>query len=179
MAGTACGDGLLGVFFDPNAQNCAGDVPTAGSATLYLCFEPSGSASGGFTVAEFRIESSDASYAFQGWSSADASVIGDPLGNGGADVAFADCQSGGTIAIGRFNVLNLGSGARDAELHVVAKRPPSNQFFPCPLVVLCDLPTATKICVEGGKTILNPSAPRPCGSGREQTEWSRVKSLYR
>ena len=176
ITGSAFADnGFLGVFFDANAQNCAGDVPSL--ATLYLCFQPSGSSSGGITGAEYRIESNDANYTFLGATSIiDYALVGDPLN--GTIGFLSGCQSGGTIAILQFTVRNFG-GSHDAEVHVVAKRPPSNQFFPCPLVVLCDSPTLTKVCVESGKTILNPSVRGPCGSGREQTEWSRVKSLYR
>ena len=175
MSGTAFADGLLGVFFDDQAQTCSGDVPTL--ATLYLCFQPSGSTSGGITGVEFRIESSDAHYTFMGTTIiVDSAVVGSPLN---ATMGFSSgCQSGGTIAILRFTVQNYG-GTQNAEIHVVAKDPPSNRFFPCPLVTLCDEPSFTTVCIEGGKTILNPSAPRPCGSSRVQAEWSKVKALYR
>jgi hypothetical protein len=180
MTGTVCAGGLLGVFFDPNAQNCSGNVPTAGTATLYVCFVPLGSASGGITGVEFRIDPGNGGYLLQSASTVGAGwyLLGDPI-SGGANVAFGECLSGTAIAILRFAVLNPGGGASDTELHVIAKTRPSNPNFVCPLVTLCDEPRYTALCVEGGKTILNPSAPRPCGSGQEQTEWSKVKALYR
>lgn len=182
MAGSALADGLLGIFFDPSAQNCAGDVPTAGSATLYLCFLPSGSASGGISGVEFRIDAGNGSYVFQRGPLLlpypDAAMLGDPVA-GGMNIAWNGCENGAAIAILQLSVLNPGGGAPDSEIRVVAKTRPSNPNFACPLVTLCNAPSFTTVCVDGTKTILNPSAPRPCGSGREQTEWSKVKSLYR
>jgi hypothetical protein len=180
IASPACAEDLLGVFFDTSAQTCSGNVPTAGTATLYVCCVPTGSASGGITGAEFRIDPGNGGYLVQGGSPMGSgwAVIGNAF-SGGVNVAFGECLTGSAIAILQFTVLNPGGGAHDSELHVIAKSRPSNPNFPCPLVTLCDDPAFTTVCVEGGKTILNPSAPRPCGSSRENTVWSRVKGLYR
>ena len=68
--------------------------------------------------------------------------------------------------------------AADAVLRVTKKGTPSSANYPCSLAVLCN-DSFTSACVEGGKAVLNPAAERPCGSSREEAEWSRVKGLYK
>lgn len=180
VAGPARADGLLGIFFDRNAIQCAGPVPTASTAMLYVLLVTDGATSGGITGAEFRIRTDAAnSYLFLN-ETVGAGVVrlGSALG-GGINVAFPSCQSSSVVALLSFQVLNPGSATGDVDIRVGAHGTPANPLFPCPLAVLCDQPVYSKVCVEGGKAILNPAAPRPCGSSRVDSEWTAVKELYR
>lgn len=180
-APAARADGLLGIFFDRNAVQCSGPVPTASTATLYVLLVSGGSTSSGITGAEFRVQTDAASsYLFLSETpirSGDL-LLGAALGSG-INIAAQSCQSNGIVPLLSFQVLNPGSGSSDVDIRITAKLNPSNPSFPCPLAVLCDDPVYSKVCVEGGKAILNPAAPRPCGSSRVDSEWSAVKELYR
>jgi hypothetical protein len=168
-------DGLLGIYFDRSGVECSGSVPLAGR-TLYVVLMTDGATSGGVTGAEFRIDTGGAnSYVFTSEEAAPAATIklGQALGSG-TNIAFADCQSGGSVLVASF--LALGSGP-DAVVRIVARQ--TQTTFTCPAGVLCDSPTYTEVCVEGGKALLNPSHPGPCGSSRTDSEWSRVKEFYR
>ena len=52
---------------------------------------------------------------------------------------------------------------------------PSNPNFQCPVLVLCDAPIFTTICVPGGQAIWNGP---PCTVGVDQKSWSGVKNLF-
>jgi hypothetical protein len=171
---------MLGIFFDRGGTNCSGDIPIAGMLTLHVVLLPDGATYSGITGAEFRIETGSATgYLFQGETvEPDAFFVGSALGSG-INVAFPGCRSGTAVPLLRFQVFNAGAGVTDGEVRVSTRRPPSNLLFPCALAVECDDPVYTKVCVDGGRAILNPSGQRPCGSSRLPSEWSRVKELYR
>ena len=175
----AAADGLLGVFLDRDASDCNLIVPSAGSATVYVVFLPGGSTSGGITGAEFRIDHAAAgSYVLQNEHSEAPVWFGSALGSG-VNTAFTGCQGGLAVPLLRFQMLNPGGGSADVEIRIGPRQPPSNAFFPCPLVTLCNEPAYTAVCVTPGKSIVNPSRPRPCGSSREAANWGQVKDLYR
>jgi hypothetical protein len=173
-------DGILGIYFDRDARACSGDVPTASYATLYVVLQPAGATYGGITGVEFRIDTSGAS-GFMFMSEANepdiTARIGSALG-GGANLNFASCHSGSSVSLMSFQVLNAGSG-RDGVVRVSAHSTPHNSNFPCVVAVECDDPVYTTTCVEGGIARLNPGSPVPCGSSRVDSEWTRVKGLFR
>jgi hypothetical protein len=172
-------DGLLGIFFDREARSCSGDVPTASFATLYVVFLPAGSTLSGIVGGEFRIDNSDATgFLFQSvnYDPAIIAHVGDAF-SGGVTLAAPSCMSGNVVFLS-FQVFNTGSGARDAVVRIVPKDQPTNPQFACSLATLCNEPTYTMICVDPGIARLNPSSPIPC-SGRVDSEWTRVKELFR
>ncbi len=172
-------DGLLGVFFDRNGASCSGNVPTASLAILHVVLLTDGSTFGGVTGAELAIQpSASGAFFLQGEDvEAGGLQIGTALG-GGTTIGFSTCHSGAAVAILSFQAFNLGSTIGNVELRVRARNTPSNPFMRCPLAVLCDGPR-TAVCVTGSKAILNPSPNRTCQGGRESTEWTRLKDLYR
>jgi len=173
-------DGLLGIYFDLNGNECSGDIPTASFATLYVLLHPDGATMGGTVGAEFRIESpAGGAFLMTGeQAAAGANVqIGSAFGDG-TNIAFPTCQSGSTVPILSFQVFSSGAPASDGLLRVRAHARPSNAAFPCPLAVLCDA-TYTTVCTEGGLAVLNPTGRQACGSSRIDSQWSRVKDLYR
>ena len=66
----------------------------------------------------------------------------------------------------------------DTQLVVVGADPPGNPQFRCPLVNLCNGPTWTKVCVSGGRFIINPSG-QPCVDAVTAKTWGGVKALYK
>jgi len=171
-------DGLVGIFFDREGRSCSGDVPTASFATLYVVFQPAGATLSGITGGQFRIDNSDATgFLFQNvtYDPAVNAHIGDAF-SGGVTLAGSSCMSGNVVFLS-FQVFNTGSGARDAVVRIVPIDQPTNPNFACTLAVLCDA-TYQQICVDGGLARLNPTSPIPC-SGRVDSEWTRVKELFR
>jgi hypothetical protein len=174
-------EGLLGVFFDDNGQDCAGDVRPGVFVTLYVVLQSGGSTYSGITGVEYRVDTGGATgYMIQGETplSSDAVMIGSAF-SGGVNIAFPSCQRGSAIGIASFQVLNVGNGGRDATFRVLSRSQPTNPAFACPLAVLCDEPVYSKVCVDAGFALLNPSGQRGCGGARIPSEWSRVKELYR
>jgi len=179
VASAAQSDGLLGIYFDREATRCTGSVSSGSSTTMYVVLAGEGATSSGLTQVEFRIETSEArSYFFHSEAGLGNLQLGSAFGDG-VNIAFPSCQSSRAIPVMSFQVLNPGGAAADATLRITKKTMPSNASFQCPLAVLCDTPIFTKACVEGGKAVLNPASERPCGSSREEAEWSRVKGLYK
>jgi hypothetical protein len=173
-------DDLLGIFFDPSGRECSGNVPTASFATLHVVFLPGSSTYGGITGAEFSIETpSGGAFLFRDEvTPPDVNIkLGDAL-RGGTNLTFPSCKSSAAIPLLSFQVYSTGTPAQDVVIRVKAKQQPSNSNFACPLVTLCD-DMFTRLCIEGGAALLNPSGQRPCGSSRIDSQWTRVKGLYR
>jgi hypothetical protein len=174
-------DGMLGIYFDTSGSECSGTVPTASFATLYVLLLPEGATTSGAIGAEFRIETpAGGAFFFSGeQAAAGANVfLGSAFGDG-ANIAFPVCQSGSAVPILSFQVFSSGVPASDAVLRVRHRLPPSDPMFTCPVAVLCDAPTYSEVCTEGGLAVLNPSGQVACGSSRIDSQWSRVKDLYR
>jgi len=170
-------DGLLGIYFDRDAQRCTGSVSSGSSTTMYVVLVGEGATSGGITGAEFSIETTGAqSYFFHGETGFGNVQLGSAFS--GVNIVFSACQSARVVPLMSFQVLNPGGAAADATLRVTKKPMPSNTSFQCAIAVLCDAVYST-VCVEGGKAVLNPAAERPCGSSREVAEWTRIKELYK
>jgi hypothetical protein len=93
---------------------------------------------------------------------------------------------------------NVSCDNSEIALKVIKHSTPSNQFFQCPLLTLCDDPAFTKVCVGNSFTLCkNPEPPFPvnatcstsgqafingsrnCSVGVQESNWSAVKSLFR
>ena len=172
--------GILGIYFDDRASKCSDTFSVGQSRTLWVMLLPEGDTRGGITGAEFRIKATGASgYSFSGETVVlpNGFSIGRALEDG-ANVVTGQCVSRAPVPILKLTVLNL-SGGQDATLEIVEKIPPSHRDFPCPLVTLCDYPIFTKVCITPDRAVLNPSGSLRCGIASEQSDWGRVKELYR
>jgi hypothetical protein len=130
------------------------------------------------TGAEFKIEGLP-----EGWvaacvpNAAAKIVLGDPFGETGVNIAFADCRSGPNEALFQVTVLATSVEA-DVVLRVTGRTPPGNPHFDCPLVTLCDEPIFTKWCVPESETCVNPEHLN-CYTAVSHKTWSAVKAVYR
>ena len=131
-------------------------------------------AQNGITGAEFRLDGMPF-----GWFN---NVIANPvaavaLGNpiaGGCNVGFPVCQTGGTVLL--YTIHSFATTSLPNLVYKVYNHgTPSNPFFPCALLSICDAPNYTKVCVPGGSAFVNGGA---CTVGVEPTSWSGVKALY-
>ncbi|UCE02078.1 MAG: hypothetical protein JSW67_12575 [Candidatus Latescibacterota bacterium] len=172
------GNGLLGIYFDDRAGECETTASPGQARTAYVVFTPDGDTRGGVTGASFRItvENGDG-FLFHSEVSIPPIQVGDALGPGTV-VAGGECLTGLTVPIMRFQAQALGGGT-DVILRIEAHEDPKVSGLPCPLMTLCDGPIYTKICVQTGRAVINPSGAVACGSSSESTDWGRVKALYR
>jgi hypothetical protein len=175
---SAEGNGLLGVYFDDQGAECSTTMSPGQVRTMHVVFAPDGDTRNGFTGAEFRItvENGDG-YLFHSEVGFMLVKLGNALGTG-TQIIGGDCLSGFGVAIMRFQVQSL-SGGDDVVIRVEVHETPSAPQFPCPLVTLCEGPEFTKVCVQTGRAVINPTGSIACGSSSESTEWGRVKALYR
>lgn len=175
----AAANGMLGVFFDEYGSTCSASVNSGGLITMYVVFLPDGDTRDGISGAEFRVEAQEAGgYNILAVQNRMSVGLGDAFANG-INVA-GPCTSDLAIPLLSIQIQNVGGGSNAKFVARVREDPSDPQVFPCALVTLCDAPAFTKVCVETGKAILNPSTSNPdCGSNSESAEWSRIKELYR
>lgn len=168
----------IGVFFASDGSDCDATQGGPMPFTYYLGAVLGGdAAAGGITGAEFRVQ--NAPTMADGWfmsnnpNPASNVAIGDPTGNG-CNIAFAGCQSPPFVLL--YTISGFASGvASPRTLRVLQHNSPSNPLFPCSLLVLCDAPVFTKVCVPGGEAFLNSGN---CTVGVEDKSWTSVKSLF-
>ncbi len=175
-------NGVLGIYFDDRASKCSDTFTTGMSRTLWVMLLAEGDTRGGISGAEFRIVATGATgYSFSGETIVlpNGFAVGtSALEDGLNVVSTRGCENRLPLPILKLTVLNL-SGGQDATLEIAEKIPPSHRDFPCPLVTLCDNPVFTKVCITPDRAVLNPSGSLRCGIASEQSDWGRIKELYR
>ncbi|UCE02013.1 MAG: hypothetical protein JSW67_12215 [Candidatus Latescibacterota bacterium] len=146
------------------------DVLVGEPSSLYFQFihvyaRLAGSAAAGITGAEFFVQGVegllDAGFDASVTANPEATVVwGSPIQTSGStedrryNIAFPECMAGqdglvflASIRIWKFSAEGPPDGA---SLKVMAADPPTNSYFRCPLVTLCDAPVFTPACVRGG-----------------------------
>jgi hypothetical protein len=207
-------NGNIGIFADPHAATCMATVPCMGTLKLWVYALLEGSSAGGITGAEYSIDvgssAPDPLWFFSETFNASATVVGtgalnpgDALSRG-VNLAWAQCQPGGPVPfvlLETVTALSFDCAQSKLILTVVKHDVASNQFFQCPLFVLCDDPVYTKVCIGSNLTTCrNPEPPFPnnatcstsgqfilnpvigvdrCKVGVETATWSTMKELYR
>jgi hypothetical protein len=162
----------IGVFFSPDATDYEAIIPANTPATWYILAVLGGdAAAGGTTGAEFRQVGTPAGWFMSPAADPAATSIGNPIA-GGANIAFPACRSGGVVLL--YTVSGLATTlVHDHPLSIDRHSTPSNSNFSCPLLVLCDAPVFTTICVSGGYAMINYD-----NLGVEPASWSSVKGLF-
>ncbi len=176
FAASAASAASIGVYFDAAGTDCDYTVTALYTpVNIYVMANLSGAAAEGMTGAEFSVHN---------WPSAwFANITANPAANTvlgnlwiGTNIAFPSCQPGTAGMVLLYSVSGFATTAvPETYLTVAAHYTPSNPSFNCPLLVLCDAPVYTKVCVNAGVGILNG---RPCSVGVAPSSWSKVKGLY-
>ncbi len=161
------GDGYVGIYSDSTGTTPCVSVPPVTGTTLYVIAKTAGASSSGIYGVEFRIEVTNPT----GWSMsytapATANVVmGDPVDTdpdpnmgGGVNISFPDCQvpAQGQVPLGTLSVFNASGSATN--LLVRRHSLPTNPGYPCPLLVVCDDPFYSKVC-------MTPAPPDTCTLG--------------
>jgi hypothetical protein len=175
-AGSASGSSI-GIYFAADGTDCDATAAPFSPVNWWILGHFYGDAAvDGITGVEFRVDGWPA-----GWfgtptkNAAFGTELGNPL-TGGVNLAAATCQTGAGGWITLYSVSGFATSAvGPTTMAVNMHTNPSNPNYLCPLMVLCDIPVYTKICVSGGEAFLNGGA---CTVGVEPATWSQVKGLY-
>lgn len=210
-APTWAANGNIGLFFDESASLCTDSIPDGGFGVLYVYALLEGASQFGITGVEYKIQVGPNSLADPGWvfgENFDPALV--MVGTGaltpvdpgvrGINAAWPSCQVGDGYKklIETVFIQNMGAAGGELILRVTKRDVPSDQFFQCPLFVLCDAPVYTKLCIGNNiVTCQNPNPPfglnakcstsgeafinstRNCTVAVAPTNWSTVKELYR
>jgi len=172
--------GSVGLYFDRAGTHCNGTILPDHPDTVYVVAKVGGMSECGIAGAEFRFTGVPASWRTFPVAAPDILAIGDPLADG-VTVGF-ECKREETGAVVLYSVLVLASEEEeDLEFQIENRAPPTNPEFACPLLVMCDYPAFTKICVEGLPCNVNTRAPQLCPGTTpvNASTWSQVKALFR
>jgi len=148
--------GAIGIYADPQGISSCSDVPIGAGVQLFVVATLDGPSSTGIVGAEFRIEIEDPAGWFIAFSAPTGTTsVGQPLDfypndendASGIVLAYGTCQPGenGRVQLGVVSVFNqAGSPTR---LIVKRHSRPPNQGYSCPLLILCDAPHYSKVCI--------------------------------
>ncbi len=95
-------------------------------------------------------------------------------------IGFSSCQDSANnfVFLGAVDAIFLADPPPNSYVRVVPGNPVRSPDLNCVLLTVCDFPTLTRICVNGGQFIINPSG-LDCTVGVKAESWARIKQLYR
>jgi hypothetical protein len=168
------------VSAESTANICSLTMEAGVPVTVYALAVLGGDAAApGITGAEFRILGFDPTWAVVSQPNpAQIADMGDPVGNGSL-LLFGTCQQPSNQVVLLYTVTVLPftvSAGRMVE--VIEHANPSNSGFPCPWLLICNQPSETRLCVQGGVSCINGSAACCAVDPIDSTSWSQVKSLF-
>ena len=174
-AGSAAAQSI-GVYWDTAAANCNGSNAPFTQGTMYVLGIRGGAAGAGLTGAEMRVSGFPSTWFPSATANPASNVAIGNVMDSGANIAFPMCQAGSGNVILLYTVGYFAADEQANRVVTVLKHTaPSNPNFQCPLMVLCDAPVFTKVCVLGSSGIINGP---PCTVAVETTSWSAVKGLF-
>lgn len=207
-------NGNIGIFADTGLAACQTNLPCGGVTILYVYGLLAGASNMGIRGAEYGIaQSNPGDYTFGEASGAGINVtIGSSTQIGGGIVlGYPACETGTTdmdshpgsaVLLQRLVVQAADCPATPGEnrLTVIARNPPTNQYFRCPLFVICDAdfslyclgqnvtfiecpfpPAGNFSCLQSssGEFLLNPGSGSSCTVAVQDKTWSGMKELYK
>jgi hypothetical protein len=180
----------IGIFLDPEAASCAGDVGPTPRIDLHVVAVLEGAVTE-LAGAQFKIVGVPDTWTPENvlWVPDVGATIS--LGNPaflstihpatpGVNIAFSTCQTGsGTHRVPLGRLVLLGPPTAD-NVHLQVTGFDLVPVDPdCPIAFRCDSPYFSKACVGGGEIVLNGPAPKSCILAVEERTWTNIKSLYR
>ena len=173
-------NGSIGIYFDREGTMCTGRITPEEVGTVYVIAKTSGMSNCGIAGAEFRFQGIPASWTTYPVAEPDLLALGDPFLEG-VTMGFRCKRSDSRLSI-LYEVQVVATHVEeDLVFRVVNRDPATNPNFECPLLLLCDRPVFTKVCVTGLACVVNSTKPRKCGDPVAVTarSWSQLKGLYR
>ncbi len=154
VAGTASASSIS-VYFAADGSDCDATITAGSQPTTYiLAHLYSDIAANGITGAEFQVTGWPAGWFNNVFQNPAAVVfLGNPIA-GGCNINFPGCMPGPFVLLYTINSFAT-STPGPTTLTVTQHNTPSNPLFQCPLLVICDPPVFTKVCVRGGQAYIN------------------------
>jgi hypothetical protein len=153
------GNGSIGLFADLVASNTCISIPPGTGGSIYVFAMLDGETADGIIGAEFRVEVSNITGIFANWIANPAAnvVLGSPLDGVGTTMAFPNCQvpmaGENRVHLGTLQLFNVSGSPQ--EFRVKRRNPPSSpNLGDCPLLIRCDEPTFTRVCLTPSTTEL-------------------------
>ncbi len=174
----------IGVFFDAQGTVCSGTIRPGVPGTIYILSKsrpgtevPSG--------AEFSFEGLPSTWSAYAVPNPGALSLGDPFANGVniATLGRSCAEPDANPILLLYTVLILATDEQDdVRFRLVARLPPSNPGFDCPLITECEAPTFYMRCARSVPCFVNATAPAPCAAAItavQSTTWTGLRALYR
>ncbi len=175
--------GTIGVYFDALGTVCQGTISPGAIDTVYVLAKlgESDDSRCGIEGAEFRFTGLPASWDISPVLNHEMLGIGDPFAEG-VTVVGTRCHRPSNGVVLLYKVLVYAGGEEsDVTFGIESRDPPTNSQLPCPLLLACDDPVFTPICVEGQSCFVNSTVVRKCPTVTtvETSTWSQIKTLFR
>lgn len=159
-------DGEIGIFGDVNATVTTVNVPCGESATLYVYALQEGASAPGLTGAEYAIALfGSGGFVFVEQANPTADVVSGHAfpPYDGTRIFWNACQNSrlSRVLLGTVLAFNTGCAGGSTVLQVVAPAEPTNPFFQCPNLTLCDAPVFTRVCAGNVSVGTCPFPPFP------------------
>jgi hypothetical protein len=171
--------GSVGIYFDAEGTICSGTIEPGIPTKIYVIATLRGITDCGIAGAEFRFTGIPDSWQVSPVPSPEILSFGNPLGDGTTLAMPCQVSERGQVVLYEVEVL-AAQFAKDVTFKLEPHMDPAGEFG-CPLLVLCDLPFFTKVCVESIPCYFNASSARSCEGAVaiEDQTWSHIKQLYR
>lgn len=173
--------GSIGLYFDSQGRSCSGTIRPGEPDTVFVIAKMRGMSECGIAGAEFRFTGVPDGWTTHSVPQPELLVVGDPMLDGTTVGFRCEHPESGSILLYRVVVV-ASEEVDDLQFQVESRESPTSPDFLCPLLVLCDYPAFTKVCVEGWTCQVNSTAPqRPCATPVAVTTatWTQIKTLYR
>jgi len=180
QAAQKAGDsGSVGIYFDAEGTICSGTVEPGVPTKIYVIAKLQGITDCGIAGAEFRFSGIPESWQVSPVPSPEIISLGNPLRDGTTLAMSCQAPENGRVVLYEVEVL-----ATKVETDVTFKLEPHVNpagDFGCPLLVLCDWPFFTQVCVESIPCYFNASSAKSCDGAVpiEDQTWSHIKQLFR
>lgn len=165
----------IGLYFDPDGTTCSTSAAVGVPIALYVNAQLGAPAEAGIAGAEFSVHGIPADWWILDVTPNPAAnlLLGNPMS--GCHIAFSSCQSSssGYVSVCVIRILPVSSHS-DIHLQVHPGSWYCNPFC-CPILLGCDAPVYTRICVVGGEAFVNGQT---CTVRVAPSTWGRVKQLY-
>ena len=174
--------GSIGIYFDREGTQCSGTIAPGQPVKVYVVARMEGLSECGIAGAEFRFTGIPDAWMTHAVPNPEIVALGDPLLEGTAIGFQCKRPEDGSSVLYEIDVV-ADEMVNDVQFQIEPRNPPANPNFACPLLVLCDRPIYTKVCVSGFECFVNPTKALPdrCAApvAVEDMTWTRVKSLFR
>lgn len=166
----------MALYADAPCNSCNLSIPLGETRDMFIVADTDYPR--GITGAELRVAGLPAGWTYVVIPNPASNVnIGNPMDATGGNIAFPTGTGAGPCILLYRVAITATTVASDVMLRIVARDPPINPAWACPLLVPhCD-ECFWKVCVNGRPLWINSG--QDCVVGTTTATWSAIKSIYR